>query len=114
MAITMGRENFMTGRIRAVSGKPQENHTTISESRYHRDRLIRTATNRVSESSTGMKLRAAKPSRARTASGATRPPAASLSRRISWVEVRMASSATLMPAAAWTNSRRAARSNIML
>jgi hypothetical protein len=30
------------------------------------------------------------------------------------VEVRIASSATLMPAAAWANSRRAARSNIML
>ena len=47
-----------------------------------------------------MKFNAAKPSSEATASGAMRPPAASLSRRINCVEVRMASKATLMPAAA--------------
>ncbi len=33
MASTIGQANFSTGRIHAVNGWPQENQTTISESR---------------------------------------------------------------------------------
>ena len=114
MATIIGAAKRKTGRAQPVSAKPEENQTTISESRYMRDKLSSTATKSVRESSTGMKFKAANPSNDATASGAIRPPAASLSNRIRLVEVRIASSATLMPAAAWANSRRAARSNIML
>jgi hypothetical protein len=55
MAITAmgGSANLSTGLIHAVRGKPEDSQTTISESRYQRESVIRMATNTVNDSKTG-------------------------------------------------------------
>ena len=76
IAITIGHAKRSTGPTHASRLCPVANHTTISESRYARDRVISTATNSVSVRMTGSQVSAVSATSCSTAWLSTRPPAA--------------------------------------
>src|SRR5581483_9878054 len=108
-----GSAKIITGLSHAVSGRPEANQITISESRQPRVSVSSTEMNMVSESSTGSAPSAKKPRNASTASVGIEPPAALPSRRISCVVSAMAKSVMNTAPASVANSLRSARWKIM-
>jgi hypothetical protein len=108
-----GSANSITGLSHAVSGRPEPNQITISESRQLRVSVSSTEMNMVSESSTGSVPSAKKPRNAITASVGIWPPAACPSSRMSRVVSAMANSVMNTAPARLANSLRSARWKIM-
>src|ERR671937_531145 len=108
-----GSAKSITGFNHAVSGRPEENQITISESRQPRVSVSSTEMNMVSESSTGSAPSAKKPRKASTASVGIEPPAALPSRRIRLIVTAMEKSAMNTAPARLANSLRSARWKIM-
>ena len=108
-----GRANIITGLSHAVSGRPEPNQITISESRQPRVSVSSTEMNMVSDSSTGSAPRAKKPRKANTASEGIVPPAAWPSRRMSRVVSEIANSVMNTAPARPANSLSSARWKIM-
>src|SRR3954470_8371471 len=104
-----GKAKAITGLSQAVSGRPEPNQITVSESRQLRVSVSSTAMNIVSESSTESVPSPKKPRNAMTASVGIRPPAASPSKRISRVVSAMANSVMNTAPASPANSRSSAR-----
>src|SRR5690606_11325824 len=71
-----GNAKEMTGRIQLERLLPELNQTTISLSRYHRDKVSSTAKNKLRDSSIGKKRIRLKPNKVLMASLARLPPAA--------------------------------------
>src|SRR5919109_718226 len=108
-----GSAKSITGLSHAVSGRPEENQITISESRQPRVSVSSTEMNMVSESSTGSAPSAKKPRKASTASVGIEPPAALPSRRVRLIVTAMEKSAMNTAPARLANSLRSARWKIM-
>ena len=104
-----GNAKSITGFNHAVSGSPQVNQITISESRQPRVSVSSTEMNMVSESSTGSAPSAKKPRKASTASVGIEPPAALPSRRTRLIVTAMEKSDMNTAPARPANSLRSAR-----